>query len=207
MSDRLDAELEPVLKAKGMAQAGDLATLVNKAGKSTIAVSLVPDGAVRQQMQGMTAMAGPGGKAMGVAMSSAKGFGFWATLGSSDVELKLVMLMPDAAAAQKLTSDMQAESQKAGGDPAAKMMMALMPAGLKALMQEATESQQFTTDGNMSVVSARIKMTTLEGAIGDAAKMVPGPGGPPPAAQPSPAGEQPPTRGPRRAGRSGGGSP
>jgi hypothetical protein len=197
-TDLGDTELEPILKAKGSAVKGDLGTVLDKASKGTIFIAVAMEGNVRQQVQGAMAMAGPAAKSIGAGLQSAKAFGFWATLESADLEIKMGVLMPDTSAAEKLVADMKAEAQKSANDPAAKMMMAMMPAAFKALMQEATETQQFSTEGSMALVSARLRTATLDNAISDTTKMLGAFGGP--AGQP-PANTQPPpatTRSPRR---------
>src|SRR5262249_12932964 len=128
-SDLPDAQLAPVLKSKGSAVTGDLGTMVTAASKGTIYLAAALDGTTRQQMQGMAGrMGGAGG-----AMQSAKAVGAWVTFGSADVEVKIALLMPDAAAAGKAVADLQAEAQKqsAGQNLQNAVMMAMLPAAVK----------------------------------------------------------------------------
>src|SRR5206468_11534730 len=52
LTDLLDTQLEPVLKTKGVALTGDLATLVNKGSGTALYVVAVLDGNTREQMKG-----------------------------------------------------------------------------------------------------------------------------------------------------------
>jgi hypothetical protein len=75
-------------------------------------------------------------------------------------------------------------------------MMLTMPAPVKALMQEAESSQQFTTDGSLAVLSFKFAMSTLQSAIGTQMAAAFAPGGGPPGMQPgTPPGDQPKNRG------------
>jgi hypothetical protein len=218
VAEMTDDKLGPTLKGKS-ALIGDMATLTAKVSNSTVWFVAVPDAANREQFQaGMNAAmaANPAGQALLPVMRQAKGFALWATLTGGEVEFKVGMLMPDAAAAQQAATTLQTESKKSTNDPAQKMMMALMPAPVKTLVDEMTASQQFTADGALAVMSAKCQLASLQSAIGEAAKMATmfgGPGAAPMPPQPPgapPAAPQGPRGGPGggRGGRGkGGGRP
>ena len=100
---------------------------------------------------------------------------------------------------QKLVADLKQADEQSKNDLMAKAMMAMMPAPIKALEQEAESSKQFTTDGAMAVLSVKFNMSTLEAAIGAATQMAAafggGAGGPPGMQPMNPPGDQPKDRG------------
>jgi hypothetical protein len=194
-SNLADAQLESVFKSKGRTLTGDMATLVNKGSKGTVYGAVVLDAATRQQLTGALPPGGQANKAM-EAVQTAKGAAFWLTLGSAEVELKVGLLMPDAAAAQKVTADFQTESAKQA--PALKLGLNLvlgMPPSVKAMAQEMLGGLQFATEETMSVVTMKIKSTTLDAVIAEISGMAGQMSAPPPAAAQQGA---PATRTPRR---------
>src|SRR5262249_28019094 len=112
----------------------------------------------------------------------------WVTINSADVEIKAAVLMPDAGAAQQLTTDMQAESQKQAAASKAMMAILPMPAPVKTLLQELSDTQQFTTDGTLSVITMKVTKGPLDGAMAEISNMASMSGGaaaPPPGHPPA----------------------
>jgi hypothetical protein len=224
ISDLPDDRLSKVLKAGGKTSAltGDTATLVAKAAGNHVWLAIGLDDTMRSQMMaGLNASlaATPAAKPFATAMQQSKGFGLWGKLEGQQVQFSFAMLMSDPAAAQQLTTTMQAESQKAANDLATKAMLALMPAPVKALWDEVQNSAQYTTDGTMAVVSVKVYVVSIEAAInslGNVASMFGGmagaPGAPPPGMGQTPPGaarpmqpDSPDTPPPGRAGGRGAG--
>src|SRR5262249_17354521 len=184
-------------KSKPLASA-DLATLAEKAKGSHVWVVMGLDDAIKSQFQaGPAAMlaTNPAAKVSMDVLQRAKGMGVWAKLDGGQVSFTYAMLMPDGATAQQVVTDLQNQSQQQANDAATKMMMALLPASVKTLVDEMQASQQSSADGALAVFTARFSVAALEAAIGDAAKMapmfggrggMPGVGTPPPDARDTP---------------------
>jgi hypothetical protein len=162
-----NAEFESLLRSKGPALTGDLATLVNKCAKATFYVAGVPDTAARQRLARSLPLSGQSSKFLG-AIQAAKGMCLWATLGTADIELKAGILMPDAATAQKAATDLQAEATKQG--PAISLAITVIPgvpASVKAMIQEIVNRWKFAGDGNMTVVTTKISGMTIDNVIAE----------------------------------------
>ena len=120
------------------------------------------------------------------AVQTAKGAAFWLTLGSAEVELKAGLLMPDAAAAQKVTADLQTEATKQV--PALKLLINSVPGvpqSVKTMAQEMLGGLQFATDETLAVVTMKINAATLNSALAEMSTMAGAVGGPRPAAAPA----------------------
>src|SRR5262249_48752640 len=172
-ADMSDEPLGRVLKSSGKSSvlSGDLATLASKFGNSTVwAVGSMNDPSFKAGLQaGLSA--NPAAKGVADALQSAKGFGVSLNVAGSQVEVKIAALCPDAGSAQNAVSKMQQSAEKSKTDGMSKAMMAMMPAAIKTLQEEAESSQQFTTDGAMAVLSFKFNMSTIESAIGAFSQM------------------------------------
>jgi hypothetical protein len=208
-ADLSEEPLGRVLKSSGKSSVltGDLATLASKFGNSTVwVVGSMTDPSFKAGLQAGLST-NPTAKGLADALQSAKGFGLSLNIAGSQVEVKVAALCPDAGAAQNVVSQMQQSAEKSKNDAMGKAMMAMMPAAIKTLQEEAESSQQFTTDGSLAVMSLKFNISTIESAIGAATQMASafgGGGGRQPGMQPqNPPGEQPKERG-GRGGRGGG---
>jgi hypothetical protein len=212
-ADLADEPLGRVLKSSGKSSvlSGDMATLASKFGSSTIWAAVSSnDPAFKSGFDsGFNAVTAgnPAMKGLADAMQSSKGFALALNLAGDQVDVKFAVLCPDDGAAQRVTSEFQQAAEKSKNDAMSNAMMAMMPAPVKALAQEAESSQQFTTDGSLAVMSMKFSMSTLQSAIGAASSMAAAfGGGGPPGMQPGPPpGEQPRDRGGDGGGRRKGG--
>lgn len=209
-ADLSDEPLGRVLKSGGKSSVltGDMATLASKFQTSTIwAVAASSDPSFKAGFQAALA-ANPAAKGIGDALQSAKGFALALNLAGSQVEVKFAALCPDAGTAQNVVTQMQQANEKSKNDAMSKAMMAMMPAAIKTLQEEAESSQQYTTDGSLAVMSFKLNMSTIEQAVGAVTQMASafggGAGGPPQMQPMNPPGEQPKEKG-NRGGRGGGG--
>jgi hypothetical protein len=209
-ADMNDDAFGRVLKSSGKSSvlSGDLATLASKFGSSTIwVVGTMNDPSFKAGLQAGLA-ANPAAKGVADALQSAKGFALAINVAGSQVEVKVAALCPDAGAAQNVVTQMQQSAEKSKNDAMSKAMMAMMPAAIKTLQEEAESSQQFTTDGSLAVMSFKFNMSTLESAVGAISQMAAafggGAGGLPGAAPMNPPGDQPKDKAKDRGSRGGG---
>jgi hypothetical protein len=171
-----------------------MAKLMAKVSQRTIYMAMLLDDSTRQQVAGV---AGPMlGASGGAVVQQAKGAGFGATLGGGEVGMAFVLMMPDDAAAQKLTTDTLASWQKSGNATTALFGALPVPASLKTAIKEMFETKQIAAEANFVVTTMSVKSATLEAAINDMASN-PGGIGAPAAPQPG----RGPARGPSRGGR------
>jgi hypothetical protein len=207
LTSNLDnSQLESMFKSKKPSLTGDLLTLVNKGSKGAIYGGAILDAAARQHA---SAVPIPGlGNKLAEAMQNAKGIAFWLTIGQ-EVELKVGMMLPDAGAAQKVTTELQGEITKQAS--AIKMGLNIIPGlppTVKAMAEEMLGNLQCATDETFVVVTTKVHTSTLDLAITEvsaaAAAQMAAPRAPKPAQPPRPGPPRPTRRGSRNGG---GGAP
>jgi hypothetical protein len=176
LSDLPDGALGPIYKSAGhkSALSRDLTALAEKAAghdlwavvaKEAMTNAASPAAGMLGGMAG-----GPEAKQM---MQSSKGLAMWADAEGDVVEFTTAVALADAEAAKKMTERSQQEAAKAKGNFAQQAIMFALPGAVKALVQELTDSAQYTTDDTLSLTTMRVKMATLEAAIGAAVNMIP----------------------------------
>lgn len=183
-SNAPDDQLSGIAGSSGKksALAGDLEALAEKFKSNTIWFVIGPQAvsnpAFRGGMQG-TLASSPAGKAMMPMMQSARGFAISVNL-AADVDVRIGILCPDDAAAQKTAAELQQANEKSKTDAMSKAMLLAAPGWAKKLASEAEASTQVSSDGSLVLMTMRFSTSAVKDAIDTLSTMMPGASGPAP---------------------------
>lgn len=183
-TDRQDAELEPIAKAKALAITGDLATVLGKVSKNNAFLAVHGSAA---SGKGTASPFGPMVNLNGPAMQGIKAVAIGGTLGGTDIDVKGYILMTDDSAAQKASTEMKGEFDKAL--TAAKAFSAMAPPSVKTLIDDISGSIKFNNEGSLVVLTCKVKISTMDYLLTELAARRNAQPTQPPAGQPN---QQPP---------------